>query len=227
MDSIKKILPSFLTICNIACGFLAVAVGDIYYGSLFLLCGILLDTLDGFFARKFNAITEMGKELDSLADMISFGMAPAYLYSMVAPFEHWSKYIASIFFLVGAAIRLAKFNTSPSVKYFKGLPTPAATMFLIGIFIAVQFDKSFYINAMQSSIWYFGVPFVLMILMVSNLRMFSLKSLDEGLMSNLLLVLCVVIFLGFLFIDFRIALSVTVLAYIIFSLLDSFLLKKR
>lgn len=219
----KRYIPSFLTILNISCGFLAVAIGDIYYGSLFLLLGILFDTFDGYFARRFNAISDMGRELDSLADMVSFGMAPAYLYAQVAPVDHWTKYLASLMFLTGAAIRLAKFNTNPSEKHFKGLPTPAATMYLIGIFIAIQFDKSFFINALDNSAWYFAVPFVLMLLMVSNIKMYSLKGFDEGIIENLPVILCFLIFFSFLYIDFRLALPLTMSAYIIISIIDSLL----
>lgn len=215
----KHFIPSIFTIANICCGFAAVAIGDIFLGSVILLIGILFDTIDGFLARKLNAVSEVGKELDSLADVISFGMAPAYLYLLIAPSESWIFYLAPMMFVVGSALRLAKFNTLPSLHYFIGLPVPFATLFLLGLFIGIQYDKTFYIQSISHPLVYFLIPFVLMVLMLSNIKMFSLKSLDQGLSNNRLPLICILIFMVLVIFDFRIACSSIVVIYVLLSYL--------
>lgn len=223
----KKYIPTLFTLGNLLCGFLAIVSGDIYFGSLFLILGICLDTFDGLIARAFNAQSDMGKELDSLADLVSFGVAPAYLYSLISPVDHWTYYLAPCIFLTGAALRLAKFNVVPSTKHFSGLPVPFATLFLIGIFIGVQFDKGLFIHGLESKLTYFLIPFILMVLMLSNIKMFSLKSLDKGISSNISPILCLSAFFIFMVIDFRIACSATVIVYILLSLMENRAERKR
>lgn len=199
---------------------MAVAVGDLKLGSLFLIIAIFFDTFDGILARALNVQSEMGKELDSLADMISFGIAPAYLYTLVAPMDHWFIYIPPCFFIMGAALRLAKFNLLPSSKHFYGLPVPVATLFLVGMFIGVQYERNLFLNTIDNTAVYFLIPFILMMLMLSNMRMFSLKNLDKGLASNFFPVLCFFIFILMLIVDFRMAFSGIVLVYIFLSFLE-------
>ena len=104
--------------------------------------GMFFDVIDGLVARLLKVQSQFGKELDSLADLVSFGVAPAYLYTLISPVDHWAiTYIPSFFILIGSALRLAIFNLRPSTKYFLGLPTPASTFFLAGLFIGVRFDS--------------------------------------------------------------------------------------
>lgn len=215
----RQAIPSLFTLANIACGFMAIVSGSMIVGSIFLLIGIFLDTFDGYFARKLNAESALGKELDSLADVISFGLAPAYLYHLLAPSDHWVFYFAPILFLCGAALRLAKFNTLPKLDYFIGLPTPFATLFLLGLFIGIEYDKTLFINTLANPFIYYSIPFFLMVLMLSNLKMFSLKSLDQGLAENKLPFVTIAIFALLLLVDFRIACSSIVVIYVLLSLL--------
>jgi len=216
---VKKHIPTILTLGNLICGFLAIVSGDLFLGSVLLLIGILFDTMDGFFARALGVESELGEELDSLADVISFGIAPAYLYTLIAPGNSWVFYLAPILFLIGSALRLAKFNTMPKTDYFVGLATPFATLFLVGLFIAVQYDKNFFIHGLESPLIYFLIPFVLMMLMLSPIKMFSLKSLNKGSSGTILPIVCILCFAALLIVDFRIALSSVVVIYVLLSLL--------
>lgn len=159
----------------------------------------------------------MGKQLDSLSDMVSFGVAPAYLYYQLAPTDNALFIVAPILFISGAALRLAKFNTLPKLNYFIGLPTPFATLFLIGLFIGIQYDKEFLTQALSNPFVYFSLPLFLMLLMLSQIKMFSLKSLEGDDTSLTLPLLFVLIFGLLILFDFRVALPSIVLIYVFFS----------
>ncbi|MEE9438465.1 MAG: CDP-alcohol phosphatidyltransferase family protein, partial [Saprospiraceae bacterium] len=76
----KRYIPSIFTSVNLICGFLAILLGDFFVSSWFIFVGMIFDVLDGLAARTLNAQSEIGKELDSMADLITFGVAPTYLY---------------------------------------------------------------------------------------------------------------------------------------------------
>jgi archaetidylserine synthase len=126
-------LPDVFTLLNIVFGFLAILAGSRAYGSgfakyalVFILLAAVSDGLDGFMARKVGG-SALGPNLDSLADLVSFGMAPAFLAisAFHLPPHLWP---AAIFFLLCGALRLARFNvvSAKSDQYFEGLPIPAA-----------------------------------------------------------------------------------------------------
>jgi len=202
----------------LSCGFTAIVFADLFIGSVLLLVAIFLDTFDGYFARKLQAESETGKQLDSLSDMISFGVAPAYLYYQLAPTDNLLFIIAPLLFVFGSALRLAKFNTLPKLNYFIGLPTPFATLFLIGLFIGVQYDKEVFIQALSNPFIYFSLPLLLMLLMLSQIKMFSLKSIEGDDDISLTLPLMFLLIFGLLILfDFRVALPSIVLIYVFFS----------
>ncbi len=132
-------IPSLFTIGNITCGFFSILAsieGDFNFAGILILVAMLFDAFDGRVARMLHAESAFGVEMDSLADLISFCTAPAFLIYFIAlkdtPF---GAPIAFIFMLFGA-IRLAKFNVlansgKGSKKYFSGLPTPAAAAVLV------------------------------------------------------------------------------------------------
>ena len=128
---IKKQIPNMLTLCNLICGALAAymaANGWLHRAAVLMICGILFDFLDGFAARMLKVSSPMGKELDSLADVVTSGVAPAIiLFRMLMCFHGW-KYWALIAFLMPAfaAFRLAKFNLDDRQGHsFLGLPVPS------------------------------------------------------------------------------------------------------
>lgn len=130
------LLPTMLTLCNLACGVLTIyAVFEQKIGTAILLIsfGIVFDVFDGWTARKLNAISVFGKELDSLSDIVTFGIAPAILaYQLVLKELGPIGVGIALFYSISAALRLARFNAMQSeLSTFIGLPVPAAAIGLL------------------------------------------------------------------------------------------------
>jgi CDP-diacylglycerol--serine O-phosphatidyltransferase len=139
------ILPSLFTTGNVFCGFYSfiAALNDKYFLAAWaIVFAIIFDVLDGRIARMTKTTSAFGMQYDSLADVISFGMAPAFLcYAWVLkPFGRVG-WMAAFLYLLCAALRLARFNTTePDIQsqYFIGLATPAAAAVIASIIIAFQ-----------------------------------------------------------------------------------------
>lgn len=131
----SRILPCILTLANLLFGFLAIIFAfdhALRLASGMIMLSVLMDSLDGKVARKFKANSDFGKELDSLSDVISFGLAPAvliYVFVYQAFFPCWGIWI-SAFFAICGAVRLARFNILPSADYFVGVPITFAGGFM-------------------------------------------------------------------------------------------------
>ncbi|BCJ87365.1 CDP-diacylglycerol--serine O-phosphatidyltransferase [Effusibacillus dendaii] len=126
-----KALPSAFTLGNLFLGIIAIilAFNDQFdYAAIVVIIGMLLDGLDGRIARALNATSEFGKELDSLSDVITFGVAPAFImYGSVLNQLHWPGMVITGIFPICGALRLARFNVSAgNPNYFVGLPITAA-----------------------------------------------------------------------------------------------------
>jgi len=130
----KSLIPTVATLCNLGAGFIAIALaleGDPYLAALLVISAVLFDSLDGMLARAFRAASEFGRELDSLADMVSFGVAPAVIVGALLPDQiatfGWLMLVA---FPLCAAVRLARFNVkrlhSASHGSFVGLASTGA-----------------------------------------------------------------------------------------------------
>ena len=133
-----KYIPNTFTILNLlsgCMGLISLYEGNIAQGSVFILIGAVFDFLDGFSARVLNAMSRIGKELDSLADLITFGVLPSFiLYLMIQ--EQGIPYISllSLLVVIGSAFRLAMFNIDESQKeVFYGMPTPANAFLIAGL----------------------------------------------------------------------------------------------
>lgn len=130
---IIKSIPNMFTLGNLYCGFLSIgfaANGEYNNAAILILIGMMLDSMDGRLARMLKADSILGKELDSLADIVSFGVAPSFLvyYTYFYQFELIGLVVAGLFPLFGA-YRLARFNISSdksSLNYFIGVPITAA-----------------------------------------------------------------------------------------------------
>lgn len=169
---ITKSIPSILTLGNLCLGVISIILvfnERSGMAAIMIIIAMLLDGVDGRVARALNAQSEFGKELDSLADVISFGVAPAFIMYVVAlqdvtPILSW--FVTALFPICGA-LRLARFNVkSSSPGHFIGLPIPAAG----GILATVALFKGD-----VSPIVFIITSIVLALLMVSNIRYPSFK----------------------------------------------------
>ena len=141
----SKYLPNLFTLINLSLGFFSILLssqGNFSSAALLILFASIADFLDGFLAKKLNAVSDLGKQLDSLSDMITFGVSPSILMyyfllelpQTISPYSNYLVVLIPIF----SALRLAKFNVDVNQdQNFKGLPTPANALFL------VQLKKNF------------------------------------------------------------------------------------
>jgi len=237
-----KHIPNFITSLNLVSGFIAIifaAGGNIVTASWLILAAMIFDFLDGFLARLLKAYSAIGKELDSLADVVSFGVAPGLIIyqllinsaSKSIPVNLSTINLTGILFViipaimaVCAAIRLAVFNLdSTQAISFKGLPTPANALAVISVIIGGHYSHSALFDSFTSSpllLMIFSV--ILSILMVSRIPLISLKVAHLKLKGNegryILLGLVVIAFVIF----GPLAIPLVIPLYIISSLISLF-----
>ncbi|CAG1771041.1 CDP-diacylglycerol---serine O-phosphatidyltransferase [uncultured bacterium] len=171
---IIKSVPSIFTFANMVGGFLAIVYasqGDYSLAGWILVAAAAFDAVDGIAARALKATSTFGVELDSLADVVSFGLAPAYIiYASHLNQTVEFAFVAPILYLVAAGYRLARFNAELigyDKEFFYGLPAPLAAM-TVTFFIIAYPDK----NDMPQQIRAFIIPglFIISFLMVSRIR---------------------------------------------------------
>lgn len=190
----------------------------------------LIDFLDGFLARLLNATSELGKQLDSLCDVVSFGAAPAVIvYQMLRmSFAREADGLdVSIAWLLpafilscAAAYRLARFNIDNSQQFsFKGMPVPAVGIFIASFPLILHFNTIPGINSLLINKWLlYGMILVLSMLMVSSIPMMALKFKDFSFKNNRIVWLLIgLALLGVIFLQW-LAVPVIIILYIIFSL---------
>lgn len=193
----KKFIPNLITLLNLFCGVLSIYLafrGHFYIAAILILLASVFDFFDGFTARLLNAYSDLGKELDSLADLVSFGVAPAMLFHKLVLFgisqnpsieyHEIIKFVLVYFPLIiplFSAYRLAKFNIDDrQTTEFIGLPTPAVGIFLASI--AFVYSEGYIVS--PHLLVMFSV--VLSFLMVSETPMMSLKFKNFNVQENLL-----------------------------------------
>ena len=203
----------------------------IWMASLFIGLAAIIDFLDGFVARLFKASSKMGEQLDSLADVVSFGIAPGiilYQFLRLSYAQEEGGMDVSIFWLAiaflipaAAAFRLAKFNLDPEQQYsFKGIPTPAVGLFIASLpLIYWNVNEAWVLKLLLNKWFLYGLIFLLSYLMVSNLPMMSLKFKDFSVKNNLhkyiLLAIAIISIVALKWL----AVPVTFIAYVLVSLL--------
>lgn len=131
----KNAVPNIFTLSNLACGVLSLLMtfqGNFTWACLFILIAGVIDRYDGRVARFLNVSSDMGKELDSLADLVSFGVAPSLLIFELFNFSQLGiiGYLLVLLFPIAGAYRLARYNSSDFDGIFLGIPITAAGMFM-------------------------------------------------------------------------------------------------
>jgi len=224
----KKHIPNFITSLNLFSGCIAAVYafnGNLETAAYFVLLAAFFDFMDGLAARALKAYSEIGKQLDSLADMVSFGFIPGiFIYKMLTfslAANGLPEYLAYAGFIITifSALRLAKFNLDTrQTENFIGLATPANTLF----FISIPFLQAVPLEAMAL----FSNPIILLILtfgfsflLISEIPLFSLKFKALAFNSNIHRYLLVLISL-FLIIFFKFAaIPMIIVIYIILSII--------
>jgi len=191
------VLPSLFTVANLFCGYYAIllTMNQMYrQAAIAIGIAILLDSMDGFIARLTNSTSEFGLQLDSLADVLSFGVAPSILvlnWGLMLSIDSRLAGAAAFAFTVSGATRLARFNVqSGNLKHFVGLPIPAAggSIAAIVYFFEDPITDLVYANIMLA------VTFILAFLMVSTLRYNSLKGVAIGKKSHFVVLVIALLF---------------------------------
>ncbi|MBN9385160.1 MAG: CDP-alcohol phosphatidyltransferase family protein [Chitinophagaceae bacterium] len=247
-----KNIPNLFTLLNLFFGCIAViftlqngiaimynADGTQYIGipervgiaSLFIGLAGLIDFLDGLVARIFKATSPLGKQLDSLADVVSFGVAPGMILYQFLRMSFARQlngldvspllFFPALLFPCAAAFRLAKFNVDETQRYgFKGVPTPAAGILVASMPLIYWYSGNDTVISLLLNKWLlYGVILLLSWLMTSNLPIMALKFSDYTLKSNLpKLILVVLAIIAAIFLRW-LAVPVVFIFYIIVSLL--------
>jgi len=236
----KKHIPNLITAGNIFSGCCATLIAfkapeQLHLAAFFIMAAAVFDFFDGFAARLLNAYSDMGKELDSLADMISFGFAPgAIVFTLLLKATGTENIqdletgeliicLSAFFITVLSAFRLAKFNIDTrQTSSFIGLPTPANALFFISFPLILHYTPDSFMVEVISNQWFLIAISVFMSLMlISELPMFSFKFKNYSLKDNkirytfLVFIIISSIALKFSAIPFIIA------AYFIFSLINN------
>jgi len=175
------VLPTLFTVGNLFCGYLSIwssIRGTFEYAALLIILAAVLDALDGRVARMTGSTSEFGEEYDSLADLVSFGVAPAVLAHSwgLSDFSRLG-WMASFLFVACGSMRLARFNIQTHVvdkRYFVGLPIPAAAGVIATLVLATP--ERLVDRVLMTAL--LVATFVLSYLMISTIRYRSFKDLD-------------------------------------------------
>jgi CDP-diacylglycerol--serine O-phosphatidyltransferase len=236
-NDISRHLPNFLTCLNLFSGCMALVFvfkGDIPVFSLFVGASILFDFLDGFAARTLNAYSPIGKDMDSLADMVTFGVVPGailyHLFLISPPFsllgegQGWQQYLAYFPFIVTvfSALRLAKFNVdSRQSVSFLGLPTPAVTIFVTGLALNLEYDRFHITPYLLNSFVIAGISMILSFLLVSEIPLFAMKFRSFDWSRNKPQYLMLMISIALLLVLRFAAIPLLIVFYLILSLINN------
>lgn len=197
---IMHMLPSAVTLVGMFFGISTIrwaAAGEWEKAAIGIIAAYVADALDGGLARLLKVTSRMGAELDSLADMVSFGVAPALLAYHYTQNNHSSPFWAfALFYAMSISLRLARFNvTEPErhmLGFFQGVPSPPAALLVIApIVLDYRFQVPYFVTPYVYSLWLFFTC----LLVVSKVPTFSLKkrSLHKRSRAIFLMIFCIII----------------------------------
>lgn len=228
-------IPNLLTLANLFCGCCALLYTFYWHpgvAAFFTACCFLFDYLDGMAARALNVCSPIGKELDSLADVVSFGVVPgAMLYQLLSlnspalvpgfsttliDFAALPAFVLSAF----SALRLAKFNLDTrQTEHFLGLSTPACTVFVLGLALTAHHDLFGLRETLENQWLVYGLIAILSALLVSEIPMFGMKIKGCGLRQYTVHLVFLALFAVFVFFLKALAFSAIIVAYVLGSVM--------
>ncbi|KAF9657722.1 CDP-alcohol phosphatidyltransferase family protein [Tenacibaculum sp. Mcav3-52] len=241
--NIKKYIPNLLTLGNLLCGTIATIFaikGDFFATAILVMLGILFDFFDGFAARMLKVQGELGKQLDSLADMVTSGVVPGIVMMQMlvnaldidaVGYFGVDEYGATgsnlpylgLLLTLGAGYRLAKFNIDERQSdSFIGVPTPAMSLFVISLPLIAQFDKeSFLIGFIENQYFLILITILFTYLMNAEIPLFSLKFKNfyfkDNVIKYVFLTLSVILIVTLKIV----AIPMIILSYVILSIVNN------
>jgi CDP-diacylglycerol--serine O-phosphatidyltransferase len=239
---LKKHIPNFVTLLNVLCGSIAVLFavnGHMTATAFFVILGIFFDFFDGLLARKLKVQSELGLQLDSLADMITSGLVPGIVmfhllsltvddFSLVEHSVYLTEFFSDIELLpfvgliitLASAYRLATFNISTNQSdSFIGLPTPANTLLIISFPLIMEHQNNDMMNTIILNPWFLiGVTLLSSFLLNSKIKLIALKfknwSFKDNAARYLLIILALILLIIFKFAG----IPLIIILYILMSL---------
>ena len=249
----KKYIPNLFTLLNLFSGMIAVimaATDELVWAAIFVFLGIFFDFFDGFFARKFNIVGELGKQLDSLADVVTSGVVPGiimfqlmlhaangqWFMELSCEIGNWREYqdtyyyflpFTGLFITLAAAYRLAKFNIDErQTNSFIGLPTPAFSMFVVSLPLILWYSgNSFFIGLIENIYVLMAITFLGCYMMNAEIPLFSLKFKNYGWKGNEVKYLFILATIVMLLTLQTVAIPLTILLYVVLSVIDNMIKK--
>jgi CDP-diacylglycerol--serine O-phosphatidyltransferase len=225
------LLPSIFTVGSMFCGYACIMFsmrGELVSAAPFIGFAVILDMLDGRIARMTNTSSAFGLELDSLADIISFGLAPAVLAFAWGLSElgrvGWA---AGFLFVTGAAMRLARFNIQSPVqadkRYFVGMPSPSAA----GVVAATVYAWPYPLHGYPPAIAALAVVLLPAVLMVSTVKFRSFKTINLGWSASYIKVAIVAFGIAVIATEPRITLVLLAYGYLLSAFIEMVLARIR
>ena len=192
--NITRHIPNVFTLFNLLSGGLSIVFsfqGELTWAGIMIMIGAGFDFLDGTMARLLHAFSTLGKELDSLSDLVSFGVAPAMLvYALInggflgPDFPFWFPFIGFLI-MACAALRLARFNIDPEQSVpFKGMPVPAGALFIAAYPFLLRQPDLFYLPAFNSLLMIGVWSVFIAVMFLIPMPLFSLKFKKLNLKDN-------------------------------------------
>ncbi len=225
------LLPNTITLCSMFFGFYAILVsfkGQYTYGAWAILIAVLFDGLDGWVARVTHTTTKFGIELDSLSDLIAFGVAPAVLiYGWSLQSFGRLGWGAAFLFVICGALRLARYNVqmgSTESKAFTGLPIPGAASIVASL---VLFYSEIWGDLIGENYFMLFLTFFLAILMVSTLRYHGIKELSSRKRMPFWLLVAVVLTIVLIFMYPEIVIFLFSIGYMLWGIIESAMIFKK
>jgi CDP-diacylglycerol---serine O-phosphatidyltransferase len=245
MKTIRENIANIFTLGNLFFGCAAIIqvfngrLDSLKIAGLYIMLAAIIDFFDGFVARILKVESEMGKQLDSLADVVSFGVAPGLILFQIINYillysnhsEDWYRYLVYVSFLIplAAAYRLAKFNVSNDQKYnFSGVPTPAIGATIASFAWALYYNPNRLLSGyLLDGRYLLGLTVILAFLMVSNIKIMSFKFKSYRIEDNIDKLFFVFGALVFIALQKQAAGIFVFLWYLLVSVYNNYLSKSR